>query len=78
MATNNNNHKNAQSDQKHQTWAGQRKLSNESNAGQRALIEAYMAIRDLRWETSASAWIAWIRLGRRTAVCGTFIKKARP
>lgn len=51
---------------------------NKSTEGQRALIEAYMAIRVLLPETPAAAWNAWVRLGRRTAVCGTFIKKARP
>lgn len=49
-----------------------------SNEGQRALIEAYKAISDLLPETPKGTWQAWIRLGRRTAVCGTFIKKARP
>lgn len=49
-----------------------------STEGQRALIDAYKAISDLLPETPAAAWNAWVRLGRRTAVCGTFIKKARP
>ena len=62
-----------------QTRAGQQRLPNESNAGQRALIAAYQeATRDQELpETQAKDWNAWVELGRKTCVDGTFIFKRR-
>ena len=39
--------------------------NNKSTAGQRALTEAYEAIRDLVPEPPKGAWQAWIRLGKQ-------------
>lgn len=54
----------AQSDQKHQARAEQRKL-----------LAAYEAIQGLLPETPSSAWSAWIRLGRQAKIRLSILKQ---
>ena len=47
---------------------------NKSNEGQRALIEAYMAIQDQLPETPSSAWRVWAKLGEQAERRMSYLK----